>query len=79
MNIIKIRYNTEHNGSKMKWRVVRLPEWEEELFEGVTINPASYTTEDILPDGRTKHHITVEYKTATTIKGNNGSNRLIIK
>jgi hypothetical protein len=62
MNIIKIRYNTEHNGSNMKWRAITIPGWEETLFEQVIINAASHTTEDVLPDGRIKHHITVEYK-----------------
>lgn len=60
MSIIKIRFNTEHNGSKLKWRVI-LPGWEEILVEKVIIKTDSYTTEDILPDGRVKNHITVEY------------------
>lgn len=61
MSIIKIRYNTEHNGSRLKWRVIMLPSWDELLVENVIIKTVSCTTEDILPDGRVKNHITVEY------------------
>lgn len=38
-----------------------LPSWDELLVENVIIKTVSCTTEDILPDGRVKNHITVEY------------------
>jgi hypothetical protein len=69
MGILKIRYNTEHNNTKLKWRVCVLPSWEETLVEDIMICTGSYTTEDILPDGRVKYHITVNY-TETELKGN---------
>ena len=61
MPILKIRFNTEHNGSKLKWRAINFPEWNEQLVKNVQVEVPTWTTEDILPDGKVKHHITMEY------------------
>lgn len=58
---LKVRYNTEHNGSKLKWRAILMPGWEEHLAENIYINVPTETTEDTLPDGRVKHHVTMNY------------------
>lgn len=58
MYTILVRFNTEHNNTPLKWRV--LINGVEHLTSQVICKQASFTTsEDVLPDGRVKHHITI--------------------
>lgn len=58
MYIIQIRFNTEHQGGKLKWRVV--VNGVEHLASRVAcIGVAWETTEDTLPGNIVKHHVTV--------------------
>lgn len=55
---ILIRYNTE-NKTDLYWRVlIGGVNAEEMTARNVYINVRSFTSENKLPDGRTKHHIT---------------------
>jgi hypothetical protein len=56
--LLQIRYNTENAGS-LFWRVVI--DGEEHLADGVNINVYSHTSQDTLPDGRVKFHISCYY------------------
>lgn len=57
---IKIRFNTKHQDDPegRKWRV--LLNGEEFLAESVDIHTPSYTSEDLLPNGILKWHISTE-------------------
>lgn len=58
---IKVRFNTEWEktaGGEYKWRVI--VDGREQLAKSVEIEATCHTTEDVLPDGRTKWHLTVE-------------------
>ena len=61
---IKIWFNTDYpNSSEYKWRVIEIKNnaWKELLAKEVVIKTESYTTSDLLPDGKTiKHHISVD-------------------
>lgn len=54
---IKIRYNTE-NTTDLYWRL--LINGTENLCSDVVINCPSYTSRDIIADGRIKFHITCD-------------------
>ena len=59
--LVKIRFNTEWEktpGGEFKWRV--LVDGREQLAKSVTFEVPCYTTEDVLPDGRRKWHLTAE-------------------
>ena len=56
--LLRIRYNTENTGT-LFWRVV--VDNEEILADTITINVPTYTTQDTLPDGRIKFHISCKY------------------
>lgn len=63
---IKIRFNTEHDGSgKLRWRVcfiTKQDHWIETLADEVFIdNCPVQTTTDTLKDGRVKDHITITF------------------
>jgi hypothetical protein len=61
MTEFKIRFNTEHHGSELKWRVII--DDEEVLAKNIIINCPCKTTEDwvIAKDLQViKHHITCE-------------------
>jgi len=61
MTDFKIRFNTEHNGSELKWRVII--DGEERLAKNILINCPCKTTEDsvLVKDLLViKHHITCE-------------------
>ena len=56
---IKIRFNTmweQSQGQELKWRV--LVDGSEKLAKSVELRVPSWTTEDILPSGVKKWHIT---------------------
>jgi hypothetical protein len=62
MTNLKIRFNTEHNGSELKWRVI-IDDDEEHLAKNIIINCPCKTTEDwvLAKDLQViKHHITCE-------------------
>lgn len=57
----KIRFNTEHNGSPLKWRVVI--DGEEQLAKNIIVNCGCKTSEDLIivkDMPCIKHHITCE-------------------
>jgi hypothetical protein len=54
MILIKIRFNTENKGC-LFWRV--LIDDTEYLAENINIKVPVNTSQDVLKDGRTKHHI----------------------
>jgi len=59
--IVQIRFNTEWektDGGQYKWRV--LVDGRERLAKSVRIEVPCFTTEDVLPDGRRKWHVTAE-------------------
>lgn len=61
MTDFKIRFNTEHNGSELKWRVII--DGEEQLVKNIIINCPCKTTEDsvLVKDLLViKYHITCE-------------------
>lgn len=55
---LKIRFNTENTGS-LFWRVV--VDGEEQLADHIDILVPTYTSQDALPDGRIKWHISADY------------------
>jgi hypothetical protein len=58
---VQIRFNTEWEktaGGEYKWRVII--DGRERLAKAVRIEAPCHTTEDLLPDGRRKWHLTVE-------------------
>lgn len=56
---IKIRFNTAYGTeSDLPWRV--LVNDTEYLASAVHIHTPTYTSADVLPDGRLKHHISTE-------------------
>lgn len=60
LKIIKIRFNTEHEETGLLWRI--LIDEVEHLASEVIINVPTFTTTDMLHDGRVKHHISANYK-----------------
>ncbi len=56
--LLKIRYNTENTGT-LFWRVV--VDDKEILADTISINVPTFTTQDKLPDGRIKFHISCNY------------------
>lgn len=59
--LVKIRFNTEWEstpGGEFKWRV--LVDGREQLAKTVVFEVPCHTTEDVLPDGRRKWHLTAE-------------------
>lgn len=60
MKELKIRFNTENTDGILVWRV--LIDGSEHLARHVVLTTPSYTTKDILPDGRVKWHISTKYK-----------------
>jgi hypothetical protein len=58
LKTLKIRFNTENTGS-LFWRI--LIDGEEVLADHVDIKVPSSTTQDTLPDGRVKWHISCDY------------------
>jgi len=59
--LVQVRFNTEWEtsaGGEYKWRV--LIDGHEHLAKSVVIEVPCRTTEDILPDGRRKWHVTAE-------------------
>ena len=58
MKTLKIRFNTLNNGC-LFWRVII--DGEEYLADHVLIETNSKTTEDVLPNGDKKWHISVDY------------------
>lgn len=59
--LVKVRFNTEWEktvGGEYKWRV--LVDGRERLAKSLKIEVPCYTTEDVLPDGRRKWHLTAE-------------------
>lgn len=58
MKTLKIRFNTLNKGS-LFWRVII--DGEEHLADEIQIETKSYTTQDILPTGEKKWHISVDY------------------
>ncbi len=63
MTDFKIRFNTEHNGSELKWRAII--DGDEHLVKNILINCPCKTTEDsvLVKDLLViKHHITCESK-----------------
>lgn len=71
MKDLKIRFNTENTDGILVWRVLIDGE---EHFASIDIQVPSYTSKDILLDGRVKYHITVNYTHLIWEE-----NRLIIK
>lgn len=60
---VKIRFNTmweQSDGQAFKWRV--LVDGSEVLAKSVQLNVPSWTTEDVLPNGARKWHISCEGK-----------------
>lgn len=58
---VQIRFNTEWEksaGGELKWRV--LVDGQERLAKSVVFEVPCHTTEDVLPDGRRKWHLTAE-------------------
>jgi hypothetical protein len=55
---LKIRFNTENTGT-LFWRVII--DGEEILADHINIEVPSYTSQDTLPDGRVKWHISADY------------------
>jgi hypothetical protein len=55
---LKIRFNTENTGT-LFWRVI--VDGEEILADHINVNVPSYTSQDVLPDGRIKWHISADY------------------
>ena len=55
--MIKLRYNTKAGDSPLKWRVLD-EQGKEFLADRVVIRCLSETTEDVLPSGEIKHHVT---------------------
>ena len=55
---LKIRFNTENTGT-LFWRA--LIDEEEHLADHIELLVPSYTSEDALPDGRKKWHISADY------------------
>jgi len=58
MKILGIRFNTENKGSDF-WRIIT--EEGEQFAESVAIQVPTFTTQDTLPDGRTKWHLSCFY------------------
>ncbi|MGZ3884118.1 MAG: hypothetical protein ACXVPQ_10145 [Bacteroidia bacterium] len=56
--LLLIRYNTENTGT-LFWRVVI--DGEEHLADSISILVPSHTSQDTLPDGRVKFHISCYY------------------
>lgn len=65
--LLKIRFNTKHNGS-LHWRIII--DEKEYLADHVTINVPAFDTEDVLPDGTKKYHISCYYNQLEWIGGN---------
>lgn len=59
MKLIKIRFNTENKGD-LFWRVII--DDDEHLANSLNILCPTFTTQDTLPDGRVKFHISCNYK-----------------
>ena len=55
---LKLRFNTENTGT-LYWRA--LIDGEEHLADHVELKVPSYTSQDTLPDGRVKWHISADY------------------
>lgn len=55
---LKLRYNTENTGT-LFWRA--LIDGVEHLADHVELQVPSYTSQDTLPDGRIKWHISADY------------------
>jgi hypothetical protein len=55
---LKLRFNTENTGT-LFWRA--LIDGEEHLADHVELKVPSYTSQDTLPDGRIKWHISADY------------------
>jgi hypothetical protein len=55
--LVKIRYNHDHDGSDLRWRI--LINDKEFKMKKVVIETNSFTTKDILDTGEEKYHITV--------------------
>lgn len=55
---IKIRFNTENTGT-LFWRAII--NGEEHLADNIEIKVPAHTSQDILPDGRVKWHISADY------------------
>ncbi len=53
--LIKVRFNTKHTGT-YKWRV--LIDGDERLAKSVRILVPCESSEDLLPSGEIKHHLT---------------------
>ena len=70
MKRLMIRFNTENQG-KLFWRVV--VDGVEHLADSVTLYQPSSTSEDTLPDGKKKFHITCWYNRLTW----NGTNLIV--
>lgn len=55
---LKLRFNTENTGT-LYWRA--LIDGVEHLADHVDLKVPSYTSQDTLPDGRIKWHISADY------------------
>ena len=55
---LKIRFNTENTGA-LFWRAII--DGKEHLADNIELKVPSYTSEDTLPDGRKKWHISADY------------------
>lgn len=55
---LKLRFNTENTGT-LYWRAIY--DGAEHLADHVDIRVPTYTTQDTLPDGRIKWHISADY------------------
>lgn len=59
---VRIRFNTQWEssaGGAYKWRMV-FPDGSERLAKSISITVPSWTSEDLLPNGVTKWHVTCE-------------------
>lgn len=66
MTTVKLRFNTE-NKTDQYWRV--LVNGEERTARSVAINVPTFTTQDNLPNGKVKFHITCFDPKVVTWKG----------
>lgn len=57
-NLLQLRFNTENTGS-LFWRVI--VDSQEHLADDVKIEVPSFTTQDVLPDGRIKFHLSCRF------------------
>lgn len=55
MFCVKLRYNHDHEGSLLRWRI--LIDGKEFKAERVEFHVKTWTTEDTLPSGEVKYHV----------------------